>query len=225
MSLMDDDSPPPMRARATSISEFIMSLHTHGSGAATHGLTVGECFLDSLCLKYACTLGGRTIYVDGLYTNIIGEFSLDEFLKVNQVRCPVIRTEYVEVQEINKVSYKSMHTVTKVDKKWLPVTERVIPGISLPLLLGMNFKDGHAEDPDMQRKLSNTPKIIFFKDNKVPNPNVTVKHLGRIHRDMDHADHSQMATECIRLGCKMNKSVELMISRVIQECNICSWSW
>ena len=49
----------------------------------------------------------------------------------------------------------------------------------------------------MQRKLSrlNTPKIFFFKDKEVPNPNVTVKHLGRIHRDMDHADHTQMATE------------------------------
>ena len=89
--------------------------------------------------------------------------------------------------------------------------------------MGMNFKDGHAEDPDMQRKLSslNTPKIFFFKDNKVPNPNVTVKHLGRIHRDMDHADHEQMSTECIRLRCKMNKSMELRISRVTQECTIC----
>ena len=38
---------------------------------------------------------------------------------------------------------------------------------------GMNFKDGHAEDPKMQSKLSlNTPKIFFFEDNKVPNPNV-----------------------------------------------------
>ena len=53
---------------------------------------------------------------------IIREFSVDELLKVNQARCPVIRTEYVEVQEINKVSDRSMHTVTKVDKKWLPVT-------------------------------------------------------------------------------------------------------
>ena len=32
----------------------------------------------------------------------------------------------------------------------------------------------HAKDPDMQHKLSslNTPKIFFFKDIKVPNPNV-----------------------------------------------------
>ena len=136
---------------------------------------------------------------------------MDEFLKINQARSLVIRTEYVEVQEINKVSYRSMHTFTKVGKKWPPVTAQVIPGVTLPLLMGMNFKDGHAEDPNMQRKLSslNTPKIFFFKDNKVTNPNVTAKHLGRFHRDMDHADHTQMATECIRLGCKMNKSVEL----------------
>ena len=100
--------------------------------------------------------------------------------------------EYVEVKEINKVSYRSMLTVTKVDKKWLPVTARVIQGISLMLLVGMNFMDGHVEDPDIQRKLSNlnTPKVFFLKDNKVPNPNVTVKNLGRIHRDMDHADHT-----------------------------------
>ena len=146
-----------------------------------------------------------------------------EFLKINKGRSPVIRTEYVEVQEIDKVSYRSMHMVTKVGKKWLPVTTQVIPGVTLPLLMGMNFKDGHVEDPDMQGKSSslNTPKIFIFKNNKVPDPNVTVKNLGRIHRDMDHADHTQMATECIRLGCKMNKSVELRISRVIQECTIC----
>ena len=99
----------------------------------------GECLLDSLCVKYSGTLGGRTIYEDGLYTNIIGEFALDKFLKVKQVRSPVVRTEYVEVQEINMVSCRSMHTVKKVDKKWLPVTARVISGISLPLLVGMKL--------------------------------------------------------------------------------------
>ena len=62
----------------------------------------------------------------------------------------------------------------------------------------------------------NTPKIFFFKNNKAPNPNVTEKQLAHIHKDMDHADHAQMATECIRLGCKINKSMELRISRVIQ---------
>ena len=120
------------------------------------------------------TSGGRTIYEDSLYTNIIGEFSLDDFLKENQVRSPVVRTEYVEVQEINMVSYRSMHTVTKVDKRWLPVTARVIPGVSLPLLVGKNFRYGHAEDPDIQKKLSNlnTPKIFFFKDSKAPTSSI-----------------------------------------------------
>ena len=49
---------------------------------------------------------------------------------------------------------------------------QVIPGISLPLLLGMNFKDGHAEDPDMQRKLSNlnNPKIFFLRITRFPTP-------------------------------------------------------
>ena len=38
---------------------------------------------------------------------------------------------------------------------------------------------------------------------------------------MDHADYTQMATKCIRLGHKVSKSVELWISRAIQECQIC----
>ena len=55
----------------------------------------------------------------------------DEFLNIQQERSPVIRTEYVEVQEIDR----SMHMVTKVGKKWLPVTAQVIPGVTLPLLM------------------------------------------------------------------------------------------
>ena len=78
-----------------------------------------------------------------------------------------MRTEYVEVQEINRVSYRSMHTITKVNKKWL-VTARVIPGVALPLLVGMNFREGHQECPDMQRQVNNlnAPKIFFFRDSK-----------------------------------------------------------
>jgi hypothetical protein len=38
---------------------------------------------------------------------------------------------------------------------------------------------------------------------------------------MDHADYTQMATECTRLGHKVSKAVELRISRAIQECQIC----
>ena len=59
---------------------------------------------------------GLTIYEDSLYTNIIGEFSLKDFLKENQVRSPVVRTQYAEVQEIDMFSYRFMHTTTKVDK-------------------------------------------------------------------------------------------------------------
>ena len=57
-----------------------------------------------------------------------------------------------------------MHTTTKVDKKWLPVTARVIPGLAMPLLVGMNFRDGHTECPDMQRQVNNlnAPKIFFL---------------------------------------------------------------
>ena len=51
-------------------------------------------------------------------TLYIGEFS-------------VIGTEYVEVQEIDKVSYRSMHTVIKLGKKWLPVTAQVIPCVTV----------------------------------------------------------------------------------------------
>ena len=74
-----------------------------------------------------------------------------------------------------------------------------------------------------QHKLGelNTPKIFFFKDNKAPKPNVTVKRLAHIHKDMEHADHAKMAMECTRLGCKPGKSMDLKISRVIQECIIC----
>ena len=90
---------------------------------------------------------------------------LNDFLKENQIWSLVVRKEYAEVQEINMVSYRSMHTTTKVDKKWLPVTARVIPGVALPLLVGMNLRDGHAEDPDMQKKVNNlnTPKIFIFR--------------------------------------------------------------
>ena len=126
-----DESPTPTRTRAVSISDLMMSLNTKGPGAATNGATVGECLLDTLCVKYLGMSAGLTIYEDSLYTNKISE--LKDFLKENQIRSPVVRTQYAEVQEIDMVSYRSMHTTTKVDKKWLPVMARVIPGVALPL--------------------------------------------------------------------------------------------
>ena len=78
-----------------------------------------------------------------------------------------MRKEYIEVQEIKRVSYRSLHSTTKVNKKWLPVTSWVIPGVvrvALPLLVGMNFRDGHVECADMQRQVNNlnAPEIFFF---------------------------------------------------------------
>ena len=61
-------------------------------------------------------------------------------MKENQIKNPVVRKEYAEVQEINLVSYRSMHTTTKVDKKWLTVTARVIPGVcSIAITGGYEF--------------------------------------------------------------------------------------
>ena len=167
-----------------------MTLNMKGPGAATDGATIGDCLSDILCVKYSSKSAGMTIYEDSLRTNIIGEFSLNDFLKENQIRGPVVRKEYGEVQDINMISYRSMHTTTKVDKRWLPVTARVIPGVALPLLVGMNFRDGHAECPDMQRQVNNlnATRIFFFRDSKAPNSSITLKHLNRIHRNMDHPD-------------------------------------
>ena len=78
---------------------------------------------------------GSTIYVDELQTNINGELAVSDFLHIHQARSPVIRTEYVEVQEIGKLSYRSMHTVIKVGKNWLPIIARFIPGVSVPCTL------------------------------------------------------------------------------------------
>ena len=66
----------------------MMSLNTKGPSAATDGATFGECLLDVLCVKYSGTSAGLTIYEDSLSTNIIGEFSLNDFLKENKVRSP-----------------------------------------------------------------------------------------------------------------------------------------
>ena len=85
---MDEESPIPIRSRAASISDLMMSLNTQGPGAATNGVTVGECLLNMLCIKYSGTSGDQTIYEDSLYTNIIGEFSLKDFLKENHIRSP-----------------------------------------------------------------------------------------------------------------------------------------
>ena len=49
---------------------------------------------------------------------------------------------------------------------------------------------------------------------------MSLKQVGCIHKDMDHPDHTQMTTECTRLGHKVDRTVELRISRIIQECQV-----
>ena len=74
--------------------------------------------------------------------------------------------------------------------------------------------------PHTQRKLGilNTQKIFLLQDSKAPTNNLMIKRLACMHMDMEHADHTQMTMECKRLGSKINKSMDLITSRVIQEC-------
>ena len=72
---------------------------------------------------------GKTIYVDGLQTNTIGELAISDFLHIHQARNPLVGNEYIEVQEIGKVSYRSMNNVIKVGKKRLPIIARIILGV------------------------------------------------------------------------------------------------
>ena len=167
IDMCDDSSPSSGRTRGIRISEMMFGLATHGSGAANKDQSIGEFFFNSISFKYGDMPAGRTMYVDGLQTNIIRELSVSDFLHIHQARTPVIRTEYVEVQEIGKVSYRSMHTLIKAGKNWLPIIARIIPGVSVPLLMGMNYKD-----PDTQRKLGKliTPKMFFLKTTRLPTP-------------------------------------------------------
>ena len=99
-----------------------------------------------------------------------------------------MRTEYAEVKDLDLVSYRSLYTVIKVGTKWIPIVACIVPGISIPLLIGMNYKDAHAEDPETQQKVNtmNTQNIFFFLDNKSTTTNLTVKRLTRMPMDIGH---------------------------------------
>ena len=161
------------------------SMDTTSSSAPTD-----ECLLDVLCVKHSRKLGGLILYEDSLRANIIGELSLEEFLKDNQGKEPTVRRAYAEVQEINRVSYRSLCFITKVGERYIPITAKVIPGMVLPLLVGMDFRDDHAECPALQRQVNdlNHPRIYFFKDKKAPTSRISLKQIGHIHKDMDHLD-------------------------------------
>ena len=153
----------------------------------------------------------------------MGELSLEYFLQENQGKDPVVRRAYAEVQEIDRVSYKSLCFITKVGERYVPITAQIIPGLVMPLLVGMDFRDNHIECPTLQRQVNelNFPRIYFFKDKQAPTSRMSLKQVRRIHKDMDHPDHTQMTTECTRLGHKVDRTVELRISRIIQECQVC----
>ena len=108
-------------------------------------------------------------------------------------------------------------------ERHLTITAHIIPGVALPLLVGRDFKDTHIECPTLQKQVNelNSPRIFFFKDKKVTKARMTLKKVRGIHRDMDHPDHARMTAECTRLGQTIDRSKELRISRVIQECQVC----
>ena len=126
-----------LRERSSSVSELMMKLSTTASSpsAPTEGPTIGECLLDVLCIKHSSKPGNLILYEDSLRTNIIGELSLDYFLKENQGKDPIVRRAYAEVQEIDRVSYRSLCFITKVGERYIPITAKVIPGMVLPLLI------------------------------------------------------------------------------------------
>ena len=146
---------------------------------------------------------GNHIHFRELEQNVIGSIIIPQYVHIHQDNSPIIRTEYDETQDIGLVSYRNLYTVIKVGTQTLPFVAHIITGMSIPLLLGINYRDAHAEDPETQRKVNtmNTKKIFFFHDNKSATPNLTVKKLKLMHMDMDHGSHAEMTAECKRLGC------------------------
>ena len=71
--------------------------------------SIGGNLLDALCIKYGSQSPGLIIYEDRLKTNIIGEFSVNEFLREHQSSEPAVRRQYFEVQDIDQISYRSMY--------------------------------------------------------------------------------------------------------------------
>ena len=68
-------------------------------------------FFDNICFKYSVMPAGKHIYVNGLHSNIVGSLSIPQYVHIYQSNSPVVRSEYIEVQEIDQISYRSLHTV------------------------------------------------------------------------------------------------------------------
>ena len=137
--------------------------------------SIGENLLDALCVKYSSRSSGLIIYDDRLKANIIGEFTVDEFRKIYQTRKPLVRRQYTEVHDIDQVSYRSLTHNTRIGDRYIPIVARIIPGIALPLIMGRDFRDDHAETPAQQKQVNelNHPRIYFFKRDKTSNSKTT----------------------------------------------------
>ena len=95
---------------------------------------------------------GKQIYIRELQKNIIGSLSIPQYIHIHQGNTPVVRTEYAELQDQGLVSYRSLYTVIKVGTKTIPIVARIVSGMSIPLLIGMNYRDAHAEDPEHKER-------------------------------------------------------------------------
>ena len=168
--------------------------------------SIGENLLDALCVKYSSQSSGLIIYDDRLKTNIIGEFSVDEFRKIYQTRKPLVRRQYTEVHDVDQISYRSLTHNTRIGDRYIPIVAKIIPGIALPLLMGRDFRDDHAETPAQQKQVNelNHPRIYFFKRDKTSKPRLTLKQLERIHKKGNHPDFMEMTQESTRLGHKVD---------------------
>ena len=156
-------------------------------------------------------------------SNLIGSLSVPQYIASHQINSPIVRTEYCELEDIGLVSYRSLYTEIRVGKQVVPIVSHIIPEMSGPLMLGNNYKDSHAEDPDTPRKVNTMKhkKVFFFKEKKNARPNLTVKVLKRMHLDMKHGSHADMSAERNRLGGS-KKNIDSRISIAIQEFIACT---
>ena len=98
--LDSDDQDQQPRMRSQSVSSMMMALSTSPPPPRDHTEApqpIGENLLDALCIKYGGQPQGLIMYDDRLKTNIIGEFSVEEFLTEHQGSVPAVRRQYTEV--------------------------------------------------------------------------------------------------------------------------------
>ena len=63
------------------------------------------------------------ILVKELEVNLIGSLSLPQYVAAHQGNSPIIMTE-LELESIDLVSYRSLHTVIWVGKQVLPISDK-----------------------------------------------------------------------------------------------------